>query len=159
MTETTTDAITSGDVRFPGEGVHTYHLNDRVTFADKYQHVHTGPIIGFERYAGKLLVTVQTDNINMLVSLAKVLPAEHPRAIAMAQPVVHLVCGTVVRVKLPRGKSYGGIADGDLGVVMADKGQRVNVAKLGGSGDSYGRFTHDILTVVTLDPRTGAPVS
>lgn len=149
-------AITSADVRFPGEGVHTYHVGDQVTFTDKYQQVHTGPIDRFERYEGKMYMTVRhPEGWGMLCPAAKVLPAEHPRAVAMAAPVTHLPCGTVVRVSLPRGKSYGGISDGDLGVVLADKGQRVNVARLGGHGDQYGRFTHAVLAVVRLDPRTG----
>jgi hypothetical protein len=152
------DVTTSADVRFPASegGVHTYRIGDQVTFRDKYQQVHTGPIDRFERYEGKVWVIVRhPEGYGMLCPLVKVLPAEHPRAVAMARPVTHLACGTVVRVKLPRGKSYGGMSDGDLGVVLADKIARVNVAKLGGSGDSYGRFSHDVLTVVTVDPRTG----
>jgi hypothetical protein len=157
----TDEAITEASIRFPREGVHVYRLGDQVTFTDKYSRVHTGPIRAFERYdgTGKMLAVVQTDSIGTLISLAKVLPAEHPRAIEMAKPVAHLACGTVVRVALPAGKSYGGIGDGDLGVVIADKGVRVNVARLGGHGDSYGRLTHDVLTVVTLDPDAGGPAS
>lgn len=159
MTETKAAEITSADVRFPASegGVHTYHVGDRVTFRDKYQRVHTGPINRFERYERAMYATVRhPEGYGMLVSVRHLLPAGHPRAVAMAKPFEHLACGTVVRVKLPKGKSYGGISDGDLGVVLADKIARVNVAKLGGSGDSYGRFSHDALTVVELDPRTGA---
>lgn len=159
MTETATATeITSANVRFPASegGVHTFKVGDQVVFADKYQHARTGPVKTFERIGAKAYATVEADGIPMLVALGHLLFPEHPRAVELLKPVVHLVCGTVVRVQLPAGKQYGGIKDGDLGVVLIDKGARVNVAKLGGCADKYGRFTHGILTVVTLDPRTGA---
>jgi hypothetical protein len=147
--------ITTADVRFPREGVHTYHLNDSVTFRDKYKRVHTGPITRFERVERKIYATVQADGIGMVLAVSHLLPAEHPDAVAMAAPATHLPCGTVVRVKQAKGKTYGGIADGGLGVVLADKIDLVNVAKLGGEptsrGDSYGKFSHASLTVVPLN--------
>ena len=47
---------------------------------------------------------------------------------------------------------------GDLGVVTADKGELVNVVKLGGDDSKrpgYARLTHGALTVVRIDARTG----
>jgi hypothetical protein len=38
---------------------------------------------------------------------------------------------------------------------MADALAKADVARLGGAGDSYARVSHDALTVVTVDPRTG----
>lgn len=159
MTETTAIPITSANVRYPANqgGTHTFHVGDTVVFRDKYQHVRTGPVKAFESTDGKAYATVEADGILMLVGLRYLLFPEHPRAAEMLAPVTHLACGTVVRVSLAAGKSYGGMTDGDLGVVLADKGALVNVAKLGGCEDRYGRFRHAILTVVTLDPRTGAP--
>jgi hypothetical protein len=150
--------ITSADVRFPASegGVHTYHVGDSVTFTDKWKQVHTGPVTRFERVERDVYATVRTLRMGLcLVSVRHLLPAEHPRAVAMARPVTHLHPGTVVRVSMPAGKSWGGLADGELAAVLADKGQLVNVARLGGAGGHYARLPHDALAVVTADPRTG----
>lgn len=158
MSDTSTPAMTSAVIRFPARdgGPHTYHLGDEVTFTDKLARVNTGPIKEFEKAEGRVYVTVSTDNGLMLIELRRVLPAEFPQAVAMAEKGTpeHLACGTLVRVTL-KGKPLGGIESGDLAVVIADKGQRVNVAKLGGHQDSYARVGHDCLTVVKVDPQTG----
>ena len=71
---------------------------------------------------------------------------------AQDMPIVeHLCCGTLVRLSGLRGGSRV-LNDGDLGVVLVDKGERVNIAPLGGFEDRYGRFPRRCLTVV--DPRT-----
>jgi hypothetical protein len=136
-------------------GLHTFHLNDRVTFLDGRQRAHTGAIVKFER-AGidnpYMYVTVREDEGSHFVELRRVVPAGTAMAQRMlaeaeaAQVTLHP--GTLVRVTLARGKSYGGVADGDLAVVLADKGRLVNVAKLGGHGGAYARLSHSILHVV-----------
>jgi hypothetical protein len=161
MSETTTEAapITSAAINFPKpHGRHVYSLGDQVVFRERSR-VLSGTITGFERFEQggvfKIAVSVSTAAGSVLISLAKVLFADHPDAVRMLKPVEHLVCGTLVRVSGLR-KNYGGIGNGDLAVVLADKGRLVNVALLGGAGDAYGRLSHDALTVVTVDPRTGA---
>lgn len=67
--------------------------------------------------------------------------------VSLADPVAHLVCGTLVRVHNSRqGAKF--LNDGDLGVVLKDNGERVNVAPLGGFEDRYGRLPRRMLTVV-----------
>jgi hypothetical protein len=58
----------------------------------------------------------------------------------------YLDCGTLVRYVGV--KTIAGIAPGDLGVVLVDRGGRVNVAKLGGAGGRYLRASHGSLRVV-----------
>jgi hypothetical protein len=154
---TSPGAITSAGVKFPRTGTHIFHLGDQVTFTDKLARVHTGPITKFERIERYTHVTVTTEHGAMLIELRRVLPAELPEAVALAAAGTpgHLVAGTLVRVTL-KGKALGGINDGDLAVVIADKGPLVNVARLGGHQDSYARLSHASLTVVTVDPRTAA---
>jgi hypothetical protein len=159
MTSTTdTEAITTAVIRFPAPyGPHTYKLGDVVVFINR-GHGFSGPITEFERYEGKTYATVSVPEFgSTLIELAKVLFVEHPDAAKMLKPGEHLVCGTLVRVHgLKAGKISEVISNGDLAVVMADKGRLVNVARLGGNGDRYGRLSHDHLTVVKVDPRTGA---
>jgi hypothetical protein len=67
-------------------------------------------------------------------------------------PIVeHLACGTLVRLNGVR-EEKGWYRNGNLGVVLKDNGDKVNVAPLGGNEDRYGRFPHRMLTVV--DPQT-----
>jgi hypothetical protein len=154
----TEEAITEASIKFPPEegGVHVYHVDDQVVFTDKLARVNKGPITEFEQYDRKVYVTVSTEHGLMMVELRRVLFEGHPRAAAMLERGTpdHLACGTLVRVRV-KGKPLGGICNGDLAVVLADKGQRVNVARLGGAGDAYARVSHDSLTVVKVDPRTG----
>lgn len=71
-----------------------------------------------------------------------------PASTAQDVPIVeHLCCGTLVRLSGLRGGSRF-LNDGDLGVVLVDKGERINVAPLGGFEDRYGRFPRRCLTVV-----------
>ena len=154
-----TDVITTAAIRFPRPiGAHTYNLQDEVVFTDR-GHGYTGPITAFERHGGHIYATVRhPEGYGTMVDLRKVLFAGHPDAAAVLTPIRHLRNGTVVRVTMPRGKTWGGMSTGDLGVVMADKGQLVNVVKLGGDDSerkSYARLTHAALEVVTVDPRTG----
>lgn len=151
--------LTEGTIRFPWPiGPHTYSLNDEVVFQDR-GHGYTGPITAFERHGGHVYATVRhPEGYGTVVDLRKALFIDHPDAAAMAAPVTHLKDGTVVRVTIPAGKTWGGMTSGDLGVVTADKGQLVNVVKLGGDDSprpGYARLTHDALTPVKLDPRTG----
>ncbi len=65
--------------------------------------------------------------------------------------VDHLVCGTLVRVSgLREGKAAAGLTNGCLAVVLVDKGERVNVAVIGGFEDRYGRLPRQMLTRVDL---------
>jgi hypothetical protein len=149
--------VTEARIKFPRHGLHVFHVGDSVTFTDKIGRVHTGPVTEFEKHGAHVLATVRTEDGLMPIEVRRVLPAEFPEAVAMAAKgtPAHLACGTLVRVSI-KGRPLGGIADGDLAVVLTDKGLRVNVARLGGAGDSYARVGHDSLTVVTADPRTGA---
>jgi hypothetical protein len=62
----------------------------------------------------------------------------------------HLPCGTLVRVSLR--KEVAWLHTGDLAVVLVDKGERVNVAPLGGHEDRYARLPRQALTIV--DPKS-----
>ena len=84
------------------------------------------------------------------VRASKELVLTSPRTLAerLDTHTQHLVCGTLVRVS-GLSKVIAGISNGDLGVVIRDGGERVNVAKLGGFEDRYARLPHRMLTVVT----------
>jgi hypothetical protein len=155
----TDERPTTAVIRFPRPiGPHTYNLNDQVAFSDRGSG-RTGRITHFERYERLIYASVEVPGHgSILVDLRKALFIEHPDAAAMAAPGVHLRNGTVVRVTMPAGKTWGGMSTGDLGVVMADKGELVNVVKLGGDDrerEGYARLNHAALAVVTADPRTG----
>jgi hypothetical protein len=155
----TDESITTASIRFPRPiGSHVYNLNDEVVFHDR-GHGYTGPITAFQRHDGHIYATIaHPEGYGTQVDLRKVLFIDHPDAAAVLTPIRHLRNGTVVRVTMPRGKTWGGMTTGDLGVVLADKGQLVNIVKLGGDDserESYARLTHDALTVMTVDPRTG----
>jgi hypothetical protein len=78
-------------------------------------------------------------------------PAGTAQDVPLHDPIEHLVAGTLVRVH--NGKhDRDWLNDGDLGVVLVDKGERVNVAPLGGYEDRYGRLPRRMLTVV--DPKS-----
>ena len=62
----------------------------------------------------------------------------------------HLVCGTLVRLNGVR-QEKGWLKNGNLGVVLVDKGDRINVAPLGGHEDRYARLPRHMVTVV--DPQ------
>jgi hypothetical protein len=152
--------ITSAVVKFPKKdgGPHMYRPGHEVTFLDRYQRAHTGNILSFERDAASpyMYVTVaEGDGGRHFVELRRCVPAGSAMAAHMyaeaeaAQVTLHP--GTLVRVTLPKGKSYGGVSDGDLAVVLADKGRLVNVARLGGHGGAYARLSHSILHVVSPD--------
>jgi hypothetical protein len=67
-------------------------------------------------------------------------------------PIVeHLVVGTLVKIQNLR-TPKGWMQNGTLGVVLVDKGERVNVAPLGGFEDRYARLPHHMLEVVKLSP-------
>jgi hypothetical protein len=165
MSDTQQDApvMTTAVIRFPRPiGPHTYNLNDEVVFLDRGQG-RTGRIAEFERHGGNIYVIVADVPVfgRVLVDLRKVLFIEHPKAAAMAAPLTHLPMGTLVRAHgLKPGKTLGGIGNGDLAVVTADKGRLVNLAKLGSwqddkGRDGYARLTRDYFTVVQVDARTG----
>lgn len=61
--------------------------------------------------------------------------------------IPHYVCGQIVRYTGTR--TIAGFAPGDIGIVLADKGRLVNVAKLGGHNDSYLRAPHSHLEPLT----------
>ncbi len=134
-------------------GLHTFRIGDEVTFTDRYLGVHTGIIVQFERVEGLTYITVREDEGSHYVELRRVHPAGSPGAERLiaesAAAQTHLAAGTLVRVTLPAGKSYGGVGNGDLAVVLQDKGQRVNVARLGGHKDAYARLSHTALVVVS----------
>ncbi len=67
-------------------------------------------------------------------------------------PIVdHLVVGTLVRIK-NLSTPKGWMQNGSLAVVLVDKGERVNVAPLGGYEDRYARLPHSMIEVVSLSP-------
>lgn len=128
-------------------------VGSEVVFKDRFGEVREGSITRFEQDdAGKITgasIKVPGD-ISYLINLSKIALKGTPLAAEFLAPVVHLTMGTMVEVHdLPAGKKYGGVGNGDIGVVLADKGDRVNVALLGGTGkDEYGRFPHRCLSVV-----------
>jgi hypothetical protein len=65
-------------------------------------------------------------------------------------PIAHLVCGTLVRLNGVR-QDKGWLRNGNLGVVLVDKGDRINVAPLGGKEDRHARLPRRRVTVV--DPK------
>lgn len=155
-----TEDIKTAVVRFPKPiGPHAYGIGDTVVFLYR-GHGITGTINRFDRAERKTYATVETEAEGLIMeNISKLLFEGHPDFVARAKPIPHLPEGGVVRVSgLPKGKSYAGIGEGDLAVVMADKGHLVNLVKLGGwaGRGAYARLTHDVLTLVTIDPRTGA---
>lgn len=128
-------------------------INDKVAFLDRWGGAHEGTIKQFHaagQYGrGKAVTVTALDGDGThIVPFSSIAPFGSPRANDMLAPKQYLVAGTLVRVTLPAGKTIAGIGNGDLGIVLADKGQRVNVAKLGGFGGQYLRTGHTALTVV-----------
>jgi hypothetical protein len=63
----------------------------------------------------------------------------------------HLACGTLVRLNGVR-QEKGWLRNGNLGVVLRDNGDRINVAPLGGHEDRYAKLPRRMVTVI--DPQT-----
>ena len=125
-------------------------------------------LVGLEgrRFAGRTFEVVKINTRTyqlkpldggLLVNASKELVTDAPEtrtAAGTAQDVPlmeHLAIGTLVRVRGLVQQPLGGIRNDDLAVVIADKGERVNIALLGGHGDQYARVGHRALTVV--DPK------
>lgn len=139
----------------------------RVVFKDRFDDVHFGTIESFDM-TGATSANVHLKDVTdkdgkptttgYVVSNRHVTFPDTPLAKAWLTVWPHYRPGTVVRVTLtPREqqKRFGGLGHGDLGVVLQDKGDRVNVAVLGGAtgtkgGDTYARFTHSVLSEVPL---------
>jgi hypothetical protein len=156
-----------------GQTRHSDHLR-RTEAPKKYRKV--GDLVGLTgaRYAGRTFKVlkvnpatyllepmhagVQVRASHELVTDPPVTQTEAGTAqdVPLPDPIAHLVCGTVVRVHGLRGdRRAGGLTNGCLGVVLVDKGERVNVALLGGFEDRYGRLPRTMLTVV--EPRDVIP--
>lgn len=138
-------------------------VGDRVVFRDKYKTVYTGTIEKFSPTGGTTTNVHLTDvedvkgkplGYGHVVQNTQVTHLDTPLAHSWLHPPQHLTMGQIVRVTLTgkdAAKTYGGLGNGDIGIVLQDKGDRVNVAKLGGAGrDTYARFTHSVLTVVPV---------
>jgi hypothetical protein len=124
-----------------------------VVFMDRWNRVHEGTITELHKpdeYGNGWSASVNVPgDCGYFVALSRIAPKGTPRAAQYLASAQTLTIGTLVRVSgLPEGKTYGGLGNGDLGVVMADKGALVNVAKLGGHGNGYARLSHTALTVV-----------
>jgi hypothetical protein len=70
---------------------------------------------------------------------------------ARQKAIEHLACGTLVRITSIR-TPLTWPHESDLAVVLADRGERVKVAPLGGFEDRYATLPRRSLTVV--DPAT-----
>jgi hypothetical protein len=132
-------------------------VGDRVVFRDKYKGVHTGTIAAFERDGGAVsahIKDVEDETCGYVVGMSSVTKVGSALAESWLHPAAHLNPGQVVLVTFTgaaRTKVYGGVADGDLAVVLQDKGDLVNVAKLCGTGrDQYARLPHSCLTVADI---------
>ena len=64
-------------------------------------------------------------------------------------PTEHLVCGSLVKIGNLR-QPKGWLQDGAIGVVLVDKGDRINVAPLGGLEDRYARLPRRMVTALSL---------
>lgn len=72
-------------------------------------------------------------------------PVERDSSFPEAAPFVPFHAGEVVSVV-----GFGGKYEGDHYVVLADKGEKINVAKLGGDNDRYLRVARRSLVKVDL---------
>jgi hypothetical protein len=125
------------------------HIGSEVVFVDRFRRVHEGTITKFERGAGGKVTNATIDvpgDFAYGVAWSKVAIKGTPRADGMLKVHQHLVVGTVVRYTLD--KTIAGMSAGDYGVVIADKGEMVNVAKLGGHGGHYARLSRGGFAVV-----------
>jgi hypothetical protein len=146
---------------------HTYKVGETVVYKDGPQgKAYTAEIVSWEP-TGKTTWNVHLTNLvsaktgkpeswGVGTTPTHIAPLDSLQGREWLSPPKHLTPGTVVRITLTGaavGKTYGGVSHGDLAVVLQDKGERVNVAKLGGSPtgrDSYGRFPHSMLAAVPL---------
>jgi len=140
----------------------TVGIGTEVVFIDRFRRVHEGTVTQIDRIGGKpssAHVNVPAEGYGFVIPWSKIAVKGTPRADSLLKAQQPLVPGVVVQVILPPGKSYGGLANGDYGVVLADKGEQVNVAKLGGHNGTYARLTRSTFAVVTVPPKvviTGA---
>ena len=132
-------------------------VGDRVVFRDRWDVARTGTVRNFERVEGSSrplahITDVEGETTGYVVSMTKVAVPGTPLAEQWLHPASHVPPGTLVRADYPakfRHKTYGGLAHGDLGVVLQDKGDIVNIVKFGGTGrDEYARLPHRSFTVV-----------
>jgi hypothetical protein len=93
---------------------------------------------GIQVRAQRLLVTAPPVTVT---------PAGTSQDVPLHDPIAHLVVGTLVRFTSLRNPPAW-VKEGDLGVVIVDKGERVNVAPLGGFEDRYMRLPRRAVTVV-----------
>jgi hypothetical protein len=133
-------------------------VGSEVVFKDRFGKPHTGIIKqlhkpgSWDGVGSGWSATIEADGSEYVMPWKNVAAPGTARAEAIyAAPFTF---GQVVRVKVtgPRGE-YGGIKNGDLAVVLADKPSTnlVNVARLGGTGkDEYGRFPRTSLTLVPV---------
>lgn len=125
-------------------------VGTEVVFIDRYRKVHEGTIKRIDHEGGKA-VSASIDvpgDVAYLMPWSKLAVKGTPRADGMLAAQQRVYTGTVVQVKLPKGKTLAGLTDGDYGVVIGDKGEIVNVARLGGHGGSYARLNRGAFTVV-----------
>jgi hypothetical protein len=140
----------------------TIRAGSRVVFRDKYKTAHVGTVERFEhndrgKIVGAHIVGVESESLAVsryLVGISQVAQYGTVAAERWLHPAAHLNPGQVVLVTFAervRAKTFGGVAHGDLGVVLQDKGDMVNVAKLCGTDkDQYARLPHSALTVVDV---------
>lgn len=73
-------------------------------------------------------------------------------ATAESVPLVeHLVCGSLVRIGGLR-QEKGWMTNGAIGVVLVDKGDKINVAPLGGFEDRYAKLPRRCVTALKPTP-------
>jgi len=114
-------------------------VGDRVRVNDaKYPGVYTIQSVGPKNF----VLTPESGGRGLRAPHYMVVDANSDPA-PVAAPVVYYSAGEIVRVEL--GKFAG------LYVVIADKGDRVNIARLGGDNGRYVRMTRNGLTKISVD--------
>ena len=133
----------------------------------KTRRVHDLVGLDGNKYAGRTFEVIKVNQVTYLlrpldgglnVKASKELVTDPPNTQPGRHVIIedvpieqHLVAGTIVRINGLGSKPAGGLKNGGLGVVLVDKGDRINVAKLGGFEDRYGRLPRRMITVV--DPK------
>lgn len=146
----------------------TFKVGDEVTFYWKGRLRLTGVITEFEKLSAytdqpadtEVVATVRVPGNTLAdhggnygaLKLSKLTHADHP-LVKAAAAVPKQKPGALVRVAGLRGKVIAGVSDGSVAVVLADKGDRLNVVAVGGSADlhQYLRVPRHMVTPVALD--------
>jgi hypothetical protein len=140
--------------KFTGAGGHVFYVGDKALLTGKF----AGLTYVIEKinpttallvsYGGSTPRRVKASH--SLVYALGTLPGDF--LLPVTAPTANFRPGNLVRIAgLPQGKKFGGLGNGDIGVVLRYSGKRVSVVQAGGSPDGgYALFSPARLTLVTV---------